>query len=82
MILNIRAYGRDHLSINTIAIGFSEITGVMIGMYLILYTRRRWLWSGCLSISSGILAYFTWLIPSNRMLNQMFLIRDIWFFFS
>lgn len=66
MMLNIRAYGRDHLSINTIAMGFSEILGVLIGMYLILYTRRRWLWSGCLSIFAGCLAYFTWLIPSNR----------------
>lgn len=44
VVLNIRAYGRDHLSINTVAIGFSEIFGVFIGMYLVLYTRRRWLW--------------------------------------
>lgn len=66
MVLNIRAYGRDHLGINTIAIAFSEIVGVFIAMYLILYTRRRWLWSGILSITSGVLAYFTWLIPETR----------------
>lgn len=68
MVLNIRAYGRDHLGINTVAIAFSEIVGVFIAMYLILYTRRRWLWSGILSITSGVLAYFTWLIPETRNL--------------
>lgn len=66
VVLNIRAYGRDHVSINIVAIGFSEILGVFIGMYLILYTRRRWLWAGSLGILSGIMAYFTWFIPENR----------------
>lgn len=90
VVLNIRAYGRDHLQINTVAIGmveslckyfpitnekhtktwtifirsaFSEIIGVYIGMYLVLYTRRRWLWSGLMSIACGCLAYSAWLIP-------------------
>lgn len=66
-MLNIRAYGRDHLSINTVAIGFSEILGVFIGMYLVLYTQRRWLWAGLFGIVSGVLAYFTWFIPETRM---------------
>lgn len=65
VVLNIRAYGRDHLSINTVAIGFSEILGVCIGMYLVLYTRRRWLWAGALGIACGCLAYLTWLIPET-----------------
>lgn len=65
MVLNIRAYGRDHLSINTVAIGFSEILGVFIGIYLVLYTRRRWLWSGLFGIVSGTLAYFSWFIPQT-----------------
>lgn len=72
MVLNIRAYGREHIPINTIAIAFSEIIGVFIGLYLILYTRRRWLWSGVLSITSGVLAYFTWLIPETREYTTKF----------
>lgn len=40
--------------------------GVFIGMYLILYTRRRWLWTGLFSISAGVLAYLTWFIPDDR----------------
>lgn len=46
--------------------GFSEMFGVFIGMYLILYTRRRWLWTGLFSMAAGVLAYLTWLIPENR----------------
>lgn len=65
VVLNVRAYGRDHLSINTVSIGFSEIFGVFIGIYLVLYTQRRWLWSGIIAIGSGVLAYFTWLIPET-----------------
>lgn len=66
VVLNIRAYGRDHLSINTVAIGFSEIIGVFIGIYFVLYTSRRWLWAGLSGIASGFLAYFTWFIPQTR----------------
>lgn len=65
VVLNIRAYGRDHLSINTVALGFSEIFGVFIGIYFVLYTSRRWLWAGISGIASGCLAYFTWLIPQT-----------------
>lgn len=69
VILNIRAYGRDHLSMNTVAIGFSEILGVFIGIYFVLYTSRRWLWAGISGIGCGCLAYFTWLIPETRKLS-------------
>lgn len=73
MVLNIRAYGRDHLPINTVAIAFSEIFGVLVGMYLVLYTRRRWLWSGLLSIASGCLAYFTWFIPETCKNSEQYI---------
>ena len=56
-------YGRDHLSINTVTIGFSEIIGVFIGIYIVLYTSRRWLWAGGSGIITGLLAYFIWFIP-------------------
>lgn len=72
VVLNIRAYGRDHLSINTVAIGFGEILGVFIGIYLVLYTRRRWLWAGLFGICSGTLAYFTWFIPQTCKLKIIY----------
>lgn len=34
-------------------------------MYLILYTKRRWLWTGVLSITAGSFAYLTWMIPND-----------------
>lgn len=69
VVLNIRMYGRDHLWMNTIVIGFSEIVGVLIGTYVVLYTSRRWLWAGLAGIVCGILAYFTWFIPRGCMLK-------------
>lgn len=63
VVLNIRAYGHDHLSINTVAIGFSEILGVFVGIYIVLYTSRRWLWAGISGIASGCLVVITWFIP-------------------
>ncbi|XP_031635382.1 organic cation transporter-like protein isoform X2 [Contarinia nasturtii] len=65
VVLNIRAFGRDHLSINTVAIALSEIFGVFIGIYIVLYTSRRWLWSGLAGICSGCLSYLTWFIPQT-----------------
>lgn len=70
MVLNIRAYGREYIHMNTVIMGFSEMFGVFIGMYLILYTRRRWLWTGLFSISSGVLAYLTWFIPDDSKLYR------------
>lgn len=50
--------------------GMSEIVGVFIGMYLILYTRRRWLWTGIISITAGSFAYLTWMIPNDCKLDK------------
>lgn len=43
------------------------MAGAFIGLYLILYTRRKWLWSGIFSIVAGLFAYLTWCIPENCM---------------
>lgn len=45
--------------------GFSEIVGTFIGLYLILYTRRKWIWVGLLNIAAGLCTYTVWLIPST-----------------
>ncbi|XP_055850560.1 solute carrier family 22 member 3 [Episyrphus balteatus] len=65
MILAIRQFGVDHIHINTVTMGFAEMVGVILGLFLILYTKRHWLWAGISMISTGLLAYLIWLIPSN-----------------
>lgn len=52
-------------------LGMSEIVGVFIGLYLILYTKRRWLWTGIISITAGCFAYLTWMIPNDRKLTDL-----------
>lgn len=61
---------RLSIIINYFALGFSEIVGVFIGLYLILYTKRRWLWSGILSITAGSVAYLSWMIPNDCKLTR------------
>lgn len=75
VILGIRMYGRDHLSINTVTIGLSEIIGVFIGMYIVLYTSRRWLWAGASGIVTGLLGYLIWFIPRTSNKNS-FIIQN------
>lgn len=65
MLLNIRAYSREHLGINTIVAALCEILGVLSGLTLILFTRRKWLYTGLFNIFAGIISYSAWLIPSN-----------------
>ncbi|XP_055297446.1 organic cation transporter protein-like [Sitodiplosis mosellana] len=71
VILNIRAYGRDHLSVNTVAIGLSEIVGVFIGIYIVLYTSRRWLWAGACGVGSGCLGFLAWYIPKTLKASHL-----------
>lgn len=65
MLLNIRAYSREHLEINTIVAALCEIVGVLSGLTLILFTRRKWLYTGLFNIIAGMISYSAWLIPSN-----------------
>ncbi|KAL9891083.1 solute carrier family 22 member 3 isoform 1-T1 [Glossina fuscipes fuscipes] len=65
MILMIRSLGVKHIHVNTACLRFSEMLGVFLGLYLILYTRHRWLWSGYLVLTSGFITYFIWLVPSS-----------------
>lgn len=63
MLLNIRAFGRDYLEVNTVTAGVCEIIGVFIGLYLILGTERKWLWTSLMNIFGGLIAYIAWIIP-------------------
>ncbi|XP_062555789.1 organic cation transporter-like protein [Armigeres subalbatus] len=63
MLLNIRAFGRDHLRINTVIAGLSEFTGTSIGFALIMFTKNKWFWTGLFNIAGGLITYCGWLIP-------------------
>ncbi|KAH8330893.1 hypothetical protein KR067_008691 [Drosophila pandora] len=63
MLLNIRAFSREHLYINTFVAGFSEMMGTFFGLFLILKTTRKWLWTGLFNIIAGCIAYCGWLVP-------------------
>ncbi|XP_059610465.1 organic cation transporter protein isoform X1 [Phlebotomus argentipes] len=65
MLLNIRVFGREHLEANTIVAGVCEIVGTFIGLYLILNTTRKWLWTGIWNVAAGIAACAIWLIPDS-----------------
>lgn len=54
-----------HKSSNPFIKGFSEVVGMFIGLYLILYTRRKWIWVGILNVIAGLCTYTVWLIPST-----------------
>ncbi|XP_037817537.1 organic cation transporter-like protein isoform X2 [Lucilia sericata] len=65
MLLNIRSFSRDHLQINTVIAGISEIIGTFIGLFLILKTTRKWVWTGLFNIVAGCIAYMGWLVPHD-----------------
>lgn len=43
--------------------GACEILGVLCGLLLILYTKRKWMYTGLFNIVGGLIAYSAWLIP-------------------
>ncbi|XP_043656326.1 solute carrier family 22 member 4-like isoform X2 [Drosophila teissieri] len=69
MLLNIRSFSRDHLYINTFFAGFSEMIGTFFGLFLILKTTRKWLWTGIFNIVAGCIAYCGWLVPKPSVIG-------------
>ncbi|XP_017471462.1 PREDICTED: solute carrier family 22 member 3 [Rhagoletis zephyria] len=65
MLLNIRSFSREHLEVNTAVAGLSEIIGTFIGLFLILKTTRKWLWTGLFNVIAGLIAYLGWLVPAD-----------------
>ncbi|XP_075166019.1 solute carrier family 22 member 3-like [Haematobia irritans] len=65
MVVMIRFVDIRKLHVNTSCLGFAEMLGIFLGLYLILYTRHRWLWSGYLMIFAGLITYFVWFIPDT-----------------
>ncbi|XP_061394450.1 solute carrier family 22 member 3-like [Musca vetustissima] len=65
MILMIRLLGVKYMHVNTFCLGFAEILGIAMGLYIIMYTRKHWLHSGWLLILGGVTTYFIWLSPDG-----------------
>lgn len=70
MLLNIRSFSREHLEINTIVAGCSEIIGTFIGLLFILTTSKKWQCTGAFNIIAGLIAYSAWLIPDSSEFNN------------
>ncbi|XP_037949804.1 solute carrier family 22 member 3 [Teleopsis dalmanni] len=65
MLLNIRSFSREHLEVNTAVAGLCEIIGTFIGLFLIVKTTRKWLWTGLFNVVAGCIAYMGWIVPEN-----------------
>ncbi|XP_053686309.1 organic cation transporter protein [Sabethes cyaneus] len=70
MLLNIRAFGTEHLRVNTVIAGASELTGTFIGYYLIMRTKNKWFAAGLFNIIGGLVTYCGWLIPPEVTGNR------------
>ncbi|XP_050322366.1 solute carrier family 22 member 3 [Bactrocera neohumeralis] len=64
-LLMIRTMGTEYIHVNTVCLGLSEVLGIFIGLYLILYTRRRWLWCGQLLTLAGAVTFLIWTVPNT-----------------
>lgn len=64
-LVNITAFGREHIQINTVIAGASEMFGCFVGLFLIMYTKHKWLWTGLFNVFGGLVAFTAWWIPPN-----------------
>ncbi|KAM8705372.1 hypothetical protein ACLKA7_009782 [Drosophila subpalustris] len=68
LLLNIRSFGRDYLSPNTIVIGLVEILGCLLAMYLAFHHNvRKWQWAGALCILGGAIGCLCWFFNDAEM---------------
>ncbi|XP_037033782.1 organic cation transporter protein-like isoform X2 [Bradysia coprophila] len=70
LLLNVKAFGRDYLSENTIALGVSEIIGVFIGLILILTTEKKWRYAGIINIFAGLVASLGFFLPNSHLISD------------
>ncbi|XP_029715576.2 organic cation transporter protein isoform X1 [Aedes albopictus] len=64
-LVNITAFGRDHIQINTVVAGASEMLGCFVGLFLIMFTKEKWLWTGLFNVVGGLVAFTAWWIPPD-----------------
>lgn len=65
LLLHVRAMGRNYLEVNTVIAGISEIIGTFIGLYLILRTTRKWLFTSLLNIVTSLIALSAVFVPDS-----------------
>lgn len=66
MLLNIRAFGRDFLTANTIVAGLSEIFGVLMAWFFVIkLPHHKWYWSGVFNIGTGISTCLGFFMPET-----------------
>ena len=65
LLLNVRVFDRDYLQFNTMLTGICEIIGTFIGLFLILQTTRKWLWTSIFNIIASFVGLSALLIPST-----------------
>lgn len=39
--------------------------GCFVGLFLIMYTKHKWLWTGLFNVFGGLVAFTAWWIPPN-----------------
>lgn len=81
MLLNIRAFSRDFLVVNTIVAGLSEIFGVLLAWFFVIKTApNKWYWTGIFNIGTGILTCFGFFIPeTSKCISATFRLAAITF---
>lgn len=63
LLLNIRSFGRDYLSPNTMAIGLAEILGCLLALHLTFrHSVRKWQWAGAFCIVGGCVGCLCWFV--------------------
>ncbi|KAH8420697.1 hypothetical protein KR222_001724, partial [Zaprionus bogoriensis] len=81
LLLNIRSFGRDYLSPNTMGIGLAEILGCLLAMRLTFkHTARKWQWAGAFCILGGCVGCLCWFFNDVEM-PEIYEIM-LWMFFA
>lgn len=82
MLLNVKVFSRDHIHINAMVAGICELIGVFFGLFLIMTSKRKWLWIGMFNIIAGCIAFTAWMIPTTCKLFNLIQLDKIIEFIS
>ncbi|BFF89371.1 solute carrier family 22 member 1 [Drosophila madeirensis] len=81
LLLNIRAFGREHLLLNTMAMGLAEILGCFSALYLTFHHNlRKWQWAGGFCIFGGCIGCLCWFFNGVDMPEAYEI--SLWLFLS
>ncbi|XP_034115225.2 LOW QUALITY PROTEIN: solute carrier family 22 member 3 [Drosophila albomicans] len=81
LLLNIRSFGRDYLSPNTMVVGVFEILGCILAMYLTFkHNAHKWQWAGGFCIVVDCVGCFCWFF-THVEIPEIYEIA-LWMFFA